>query len=188
MGATGVGKTSFLQILAGINSYYTGEILYDNVNLSNVNEEFLSNYRTYITADYNMLQGSIWDNLRLAKSDLTEEELIDALKMVNMKEHMENIGFYNELHNGKKLSSGQRQRLSLARVFLKTPKILILDEPFSALDHRTTQEILLRILQRHKDATVIVTCHNKSILNYANLAIYLDYNGVIIDTPNNIKY
>src|SRR5699024_7868037 len=124
-----------------------------------------------------LFNASIRDNLLYAKSDATEEELIQACKEANIHTFISNLpdGYDTEVGNrGIKLSGGEKQRLSIARVFLKDPKILILDEATSSLDSLSEgliQEALRSLL---KNKTSLVIAHRLSTIMSADKILVLE--------------
>ena len=130
-----------------------------------------------VTQETYLFNASIRDNLLYAKSDATEEELIQACKEANIHTFISNLpdGYDTEVGNrGIKLSGGEKQRLSIARVFLKDPKILILDEATSSLDSLSEgliQEALSSLL---KNKTSLVIAHRLSTIMSADKILVLE--------------
>ena len=134
IGQTGSGKSSFVKLLYGVFRNYEGKILLDDTDLKAYNIKTVRDKIAVITQDVFIFNDTIENNLKIAKPDATEEEIINALKkakadfVFRLKDTIKTI--IGE--RGSSLSGGERQRLAIARIFLKNPDIIIIDE---ALPH-----------------------------------------------------
>ncbi len=183
VGPSGGGKSTLSELIPRFFDPASGEILIDGTPLTSCSQHSLRNLMSSVAQDTILFNDSIANNLRLAKLDATEEEVIRAAKAANAHKFiMETEEGYNTNigDRGLKLSGGQRQRLSIARAILKNPDILILDEATSALDtesEKLVQESLEHLLSGR---TSIVVAHRLSTIYNADKILVID-RGMIVE-------
>lgn len=162
-GASGAGKSTILNILGGMDSPTSGEIIVDGSKISDFNAKELTTYRRYdigfVFQFYNLVQNlTVVENVELA-TEICNDPL-DVLETVT------NVGLYDRRDNfPAQLSGGEQQRVAIARALAKNPKLLLCDEPTGALDYNTGKAIL-KLLQdtcRQQNMTVIVITHNLAL-------------------------
>ncbi len=162
-GASGAGKSTILNILGGMDTSSSGEIIVDGSRIDEMNERELTDYRRYdigfVFQFYNLVQNlTALENVELA-TEITKNPL-DArlvLKEVGLEDRMNNFP--------SQLSGGEQQRVAIARALAKNPKLLLCDEPTGALDYVTGKQIL-KLLQdtcRNSGMTVIIITHNLAL-------------------------
>lgn len=186
LGPSGAGKTTILNILGGMDSPTSGEIIIDDTDISKYNKKELTKYRRYdigfVFQFYNLVGNlTALENVELAnqicKNPKDSEE---TLKKVGLKGRMN--------HFPAQLSGGEQQRVSIARALAKNPKILLCDEPTGALDSKTGK-IIIKLLQdtchETKTTTIIIT-HNSIIAQIADKVIKVK-NGTIESIEKNLK-
>ena len=177
VGPSGAGKSTIFNLIPRLYDVTGGEIKMGGHDIRDLDLHFLRQNIGMVTQETYLFNASIRDNLLYAKSDATEEELIQACKEANIHTFISNLpdGYDTEVGNrGIKLSGGEKQRLSIARVFLKDPKILILDEATSSLDSLSEgliQEALSSLL---KNKTSLVIAHRLSTIMSADNIIVLE--------------
>lgn len=180
VGHTGSGKSTFLKLLYGVFRNYEGNIYLDIRELKDYNIYSIRENIAVITQDVFIFNDTVENNLRIAKPNATEEELIQAIKKAK-------ADFVFKLKDGLKtvigergsiLSGGERQRLALARIFLKNPDIVIIDEGTSALDINTEKEVMDSIYEHFKDKTILIIAHRLNTLEKCNKIIVFE-NGEI---------
>ncbi len=171
LGASGAGKSTILNILGGMDSATTGNVIVDNQDISTFNDSQLCDYRRYdigfVFQFYNLVQNlTAKENVELAaqicKNPLDVEE---TLKMVGLQDRMNNFP--------SQLSGGEQQRVAIARAVAKNPKLLLCDEPTGALDYVTGKQVL-KVLQDmcYKNGiTVIMITHNGALAAMAQKVI-----------------
>ncbi len=159
IGHTGSGKTTFLRALAGLLQY-DGSIKYDDVELKEINRESFRRHIGFFTQQPFIFAGSVRENLLIAKPDASEEEMKKALEL-SVCDFVKSLDDPLE-EGGRNLSGGEMQRLTLARLFLKNPDIIFLDEVTSAMDVKTEQIVLKNIFEFFKDKTIILVAHRFS--------------------------
>lgn len=169
VGPSGEGKTTVLRMLLGLIHPERGEVFLrgkDGQPIP-VNAETRC-FFAYVPQGNTILSGTIADNMRMAKQDATDEEIVEALKTACAWEFVEKMpGTINSSvgERGRGLSEGQAQRLAIARAILRDAPILLLDEATSALDVATERRVLQSIISRDPNKLCIVTTHRPSVLN-----------------------
>ncbi len=169
VGSSGEGKTTVLRLLLGIIEPTDGSCVFvpkDGTPLT-VSAESRA-LISYVPQGNTLLSGTIAENMRLAKPEATDEEIIAALQLACAWEFVEKLpeGINNNIYErGKGLSEGQAQRISIARALLRDAPILLMDEATSALDIDTERKVLGNILQKNPDRTCIITTHRPSVLS-----------------------
>ena len=177
VGPSGAGKSTIFNLIPRLYDVTGGKIKMGGHDIRDLDLHFLRQNIGMVTQETYLFNASIRDNLLYAKSDATEEELIQACKEANIYTFISNLpdGYDTEVGNrGIKLSGGEKQRLSIARVFLKDPKILILDEATSSLDSLSEgliQEALSSLL---KNKTSLVIAHRLSTIMSADKILVLE--------------
>jgi len=189
VGHSGSGKSTLLNLIPRIYDPVAGEISMDGQNIKNVNLSSLRSEISIVDQNTTLFDDTIFNNIKYAKPYADNEEIYKAAELSMCSEFINN--FENKFdtmigENGIKLSGGEKQRLSIARAFLKNSKIILLDEATSSLDSETEDKIqkALNILTSNK--TTLVIAHRLStILNSDN--IYVMDKGFVIDTGTHEK-
>lgn len=182
VGLSGSGKTTLLNLVARFYHPKTGKISIGGID----NQQFdLRSYResmAYVSQESGLYSGTIKENLLYGLNrNVSEDELIRACKDANAYEFIQMFeeGFNTEIgHLGEKLSGGQQQRVALARVILRQPKFLLLDEATANLDNQATQEVVHGLRNIMKNCTTIMVTHEREVMKYADQVIVLE-NGEI---------
>jgi ATP-binding cassette subfamily B protein len=188
VGMSGAGKTTLIKCLLRYFDVDSGSILIDGNDIKAITQQSLRDAISIIPQDITMFHRSIQENLRLAKPNATDKELIAACKKANIhNDIMQMPEAYETIvgERGVKLSGGQRQRVAIARAILKDTPILILDEATSSLDTATEkliQSAINEVLETSK-ATVIAIAHRLSTIKHMDRIIVLD-NGKIVEEGN----
>ncbi len=168
VGKSGEGKSTILNLIPRIYDVEAGEILIDKVNVKELNTETLRNIVSVVPQSPYIFNMSIKENLKLVKTDATDEELKIACKKANIFDFIKSkeSGFDTIVgEGGVILSGGQKQRLAIARAFLKDSKILLLDEATSALDNESQNEIKKAISELKSTCTIIIVAHRLSTVS-----------------------
>ena len=171
VGESGAGKTTLLNILGGMDSLTSGDVIVDGVNISKFNKRQLTDYRRYdigfVFQFYNLIPNlTAIENVEIA-AQLSKDSLDAAavLEQVGLKDRTGNFP--------AQLSGGEQQRVAIARALAKRPKLLLCDEPTGALDYKTGKSIL-KLLQdtiRANNMTVIIITHNHALTAMADRVI-----------------
>lgn len=180
-GASGNGKSTLLKLIMRFWDKDSGRILLNLSDVTDINVSSLKENVTLISQTTYLFHGTIADNLRIAKGNATDEEIITACKKANIHDHITSLeNGYNTIIGGKTagLSSGEAQRIGLARAFLRDAKLLLLDEPTGNVDCINEGIILRSILENARDKAVIIVSHRDSSLSIAD-KIYSMKNGTL---------
>ena len=184
VGHSGSGKSTLLNMIPRIYLPTSGNIYFDNQDISKVNLASLRNQISIVDQNTTLFDDTVLNNIKYAKPDADKEDIIEAAKLSMSDEFINNLenGYETMIgENGVKLSGGEKQRLSIARAFLKNSKIILLDEATSSLDSETEGKIQKALNKLTTNKTTIVIAHRLStILNSDN--IYVVDNGKIVDS------
>lgn len=181
IGATGSGKSTLVSLIGRSYDATEGSVSIFGSDVKKWNLNALRGTVGIVPQKAVLFKGTIRDNLKWGKEDATEEEMLLALKQAQALDFVLEKGLDAEVsQGGKNFSGGQRQRLSIARAFIKNPEILILDDSSSALDYKTDSE-LRRTISEIKKATVFVVSQRTSSLLSMDRIIVLD-KGAIVDS------
>ena len=183
VGPSGSGKSTVVNLIPRLYDVQDGRVTINGVDVRYIDLSYLRSKIGVVTQEAYLFNGTIKENLLYAKADATDEELIDACKTANIYDFILNQpeGFETEVGNrGLKLSGGEKQRLSLARVILKDPRILILDEATSALDSISENSIQNALETMMKGRTSIVIAHRLSTILKADKILVVK-DGVIAE-------
>jgi ATP-binding cassette, subfamily B, bacterial len=182
VGTTGAGKTTVLSLLARFYEKDSGQILLDDFEISSVNKTSLRNQLAYVSQEPFLFNGTVRENLELAKRGASNEEIWNALRTANAE------NFVRELPNqldtnvgerGVKLSGGEKQRLSIARALLKDAPILLLDEATASVDSETERQIQAALDHLMQNRTAFVIAHRLSTIQNAHRTYVLEKGNVI---------
>ena len=182
VGPSGAGKTTFTYLLPRLYDVERGAVKIDGMDVRDIRLESLGEIIGMVTQETYLFNSSVRDNLRYGNIDATDEQLEAAARAAHIYERIADMpeGFDTIVgERGYKLSGGEKQRLAIARVILKNPRLLILDEATSALDthsERLVQEALTPLM---KDRTTIAIAHRLSTILAADTILYLDKGRVI---------
>ncbi len=183
VGPTGAGKSTLINLLCRFYDPNRGAVFIDDHNLKEISPRSLHAQMGIVLQDPFLFSDTIMENIRYGRLDATDEEIVEAAKVVNAHEFITRLpeGYNTEvLEGGSNLSMGQKQLISFARALLADPKILILDEATSSVDPYTElliKEALERLL---RDRTSFVIAHRLSTVRNADRIIVLD-NGRIVE-------
>ncbi len=183
VGGSGGGKTTICHLIMRFYEIDSGEILLDNVNITDITRKSLRSNMAIVTQDVFIFDGTIRENISFGKIDASEEEIIKAAKDAGIHDYVMTLenGYDSWVgERGVSLSGGQRQRISIARAFLKNPKVLILDEATSALDNITEAQIQAAIYNLSEGKTTLVVAHRLSTIKNADKILVLE-DGKIVE-------
>lgn len=167
VGPSGAGKSTLINLIPRLYDVQSGSVKLDGIDVRALDLGFLRSNIGMVTQDTYLFNGTIRENLLYAKPEATEEELIDACKKANIYAFIQNqeLGFDTPVGNrGLKLSGGEKQRLSIARVLLKDPAILVFDEATSSLDSISENLIQQAIEPLIQTRTSILIAHRLSTI------------------------
>jgi len=182
VGHTGAGKSTIINLLTRFYEADSGEISIDGIPINDLKKSDLRGATGYVTQESFLFNGSVRENLVLAREGATEEEMWDALRAANASAFVEalprqldtNVG-----ERGVKLSVGEKQRIAIARVILKNPPILLLDEATASVDTETEKLIQGALEKLMSNRTSFVIAHRLSTVRNADRIYVLDHGMVV---------
>ncbi len=189
VGISGSGKSTLLNLIPRIYDPNSGEISIDGQNVNEINLYSLRKEISIVDQNITLFDDTVFNNIKYAKPDATDDQIFKAAEESICSEFinkLENRFNTNIGENGVKLSGGEKQRLSIARAFLKDSKIILLDEATSSLDSDTEQKIQKALETLTKDKTTIVIAHRLSTILNSNQIFVMDKGRVIDRGKHNI--
>ncbi len=186
IGASGSGKTTIAHIISGFYSKTSGDILYNNISIDEIERQSLRENIFLVLQMPILFNNSLRFNITMGNEVISDEEIYKALKIAQLYESIENMP--NKLDtivgkHGIRLSGGQRQRLSIARMIIANPAIVIFDESTSALDVHTETKLFSDLEEFLKNKTVITIAHRLSTVKNADM-IYVIDDGKLVQSGN----
>lgn len=188
VGRTGSGKSTIASLIYRFYEPTKGQILFDDVDYLNLPQKFIRSNIGFILQDAMLFDDTIANNIRYGKQDATIEEIKEVCRKVGLDEVIEkSINKYDTRvgEGGLLLSNGQKQLVAFARVLLKNPDIIILDEATSSIDSKTEQLIQECINTQFKDKTCIFIAHRLSTIKDVDNIIYIDKGQIVEQGSHN---
>jgi ATP-binding cassette subfamily B protein len=182
VGHTGAGKSTVINLLTRFYESDSGLISIDGIPIDTLKKSALRDAMGYVTQESFLFNGSVRENLILAKADATDEQMWDALRAANASAFVEALPQQLETNVGErgvKLSVGEKQRISIARVILKNPPILLLDEATASVDTETEKLIQGALERLMANRTSFVIAHRLSTVRNADRIYVLDHGKVV---------
>ena len=175
-----------VKLLVGLYSPLNGDIHYNNISVTNLDKDELQQQLGFVTQDTQLFAGTIRENLLFVKPNATDEELNQALEKAacNSLIARSEKGIDTVIgEGGMKLSGGEKQRLSIARALLRSPRLMVFDEATSALDSLTEEAIsnTIKAITNQKEHITVLIAHRLSTIMHADRIFVLE-KGVIIET------
>ena len=187
VGESGCGKSTFLKLLLRFWERGGGEINYDDIDIDKINTDSLLKNVTMVSQSTYLFEETIEDNLRIAKPDATQEEIENACKMASVHDFIMTLpdGYKTQvIALGDNLSAGEKQRIGLARAFLRGSELILLDEPTSNVDS-INEGIILKALKEQKNKkSIIIVSHRESTMAIAS-RIYKVADGIMTEEIKN---
>ena len=171
VGANGAGKSTLLKLLMRFWDVQKGRVRLSGTDVSSINTGDLREMESFVTQETHLFHDSIKNNLRIAKLDATDDEIVAACKKAAVHEFIMTLpqGYDTPVGElGDTLSGGERQRLGVARAFLHDAPYILLDEPTSNLDSLNEAVILKSLAEERKDKTVVLVSHRASTMRIAD--------------------
>lgn len=179
VGRSGSGKSTLLKLFMRFWNVQSGKIRISNVDIDNINTENLRETESFVTQETHLFHDSIKNNMRIAKLDATDEEIVAACKKASVHNFIMSLpnGYDTQVGElGDTLSGGERQRIGLARAFLHDAPFMLLDEPTSNLDSLNEAVILKSLCEESDGRTVVLVSHRQSTMRIAD-KVYSVENG-----------
>ncbi len=178
LGLSGVGKSTLIDLLHRHYDPHKGAIRLDGSDLKDLNLEAMRRKIAVVSQDLVLFRGSFTDNIRYGSDHATDRQVIEAAKAAQLHEHIIALpqGYDSDVGvDGRTLSAGQKQRLSIARAVLADPLILILDEATAALDAQTEEKLMAQIDNLFSRRTQIIISHRASSFRGADLILQMSH-------------
>ncbi len=182
VGHTGAGKTTLVKLLMRFYDVWSGTIEIGGTNINTVTKNELRRSFGMVLQDTWLFRGTIMENIRYAKHDATDEEVIEAAKKAQADAFINQLpnGYHMELaDDAANISEGQKQLITIARAILKNPDILILDEATSSVDTRTESMIQLAMTNLMKGRTNFVIAHRLSTIRNADNILVMEQGNIV---------
>ena len=177
VGESGCGKSTFLKLMLRFWERNDGEINYNDIDIDKINTNSLLKNVTMVSQSTYLFEETIEDNLRIAKSDATQEEIENACKMASVHDFIMTLpdGYKTQVGTlGDNFSAGEKQRIGLARAFLRGSELILLDEPTSNVDS-INEGIILKALKEQKNKkSIILVSHRESTMAIADKVYKID--------------
>lgn len=182
VGASGSGKSTIAKLLLKYYEPESGEILLDGVNIEEFSNESLRKAISYVPQNIELFSKSIYDNIRVSKRNATLDEVKEAAKAADAHDFIKRLPmqyhtYLEEAGNG--LSGGEKQRIALARAFLKKNEFYILDESTSSLDFATENVIFDMIYNRFREKSMLIIAHRLATVKKCDEIIVLDKGEIV---------
>ena len=187
VGLSGAGKSTLISLLDKFYTADNGSILLDGVNINEIDTTYLRNHIGLVLQKNHIFQGSIADNIRYGKPDASLDEIIQAATKASIHEQIMQLENTYE-SDATMLSGGQQQRIALARMFLKNPPIIFLDEPTASLDAIATEQIKKSLDAIKQGRTVIMISHSLSQIIDADYTYVLENGHMVEHGTHDVLY
>ena len=186
LGRNGAGKSTLLSAMVGGMDLTSGELRLDNLSLPHLDMADVRRNVGYMTQNARLFYGTLRENITLGTPRATDEEIFAVLEMCGAASYVQKLpkGLDHPImENGVGLSGGQRQSILLARMFLRDPNIVLLDEPTASLDEHTEREFIQRLGQWLGNRTLIVATHRVPVLELVERVVVLKEGMLVMDAP-----
>ena len=182
VGGTGAGKSTLMSLVPRFYDPIGGRVLLDGVDIRDITKKSLRNQMSIVLQDTLLFSTTIRENIAYGRPDATEEEIIEAAKRAQAHDFImaQPDGYRSQVgERGGHLSVGQRQRLGIARAFLKNAPVLLLDEPTSALDPTTEASIMATIEELMRGRTTLIITHRIATIHHLGTIVVLGNGGIV---------
>lgn len=182
VGATGAGKSTIVNLFCRFYEPKAGRILVDGIDYTEMPENWIHQNLGYVLQSPHLFSGTIAENIRYGNLAATDEQIIEAAKLVDAHEFIVNLenGYETQVgEGGGMLSTGQKQLISFARTLVRNPRLFVLDEATSSIDTETEQKIQKAIAQVLKGRTSFVVAHRLSTIRNADKIIVVEHGAIL---------
>ena len=186
VGKIGSGKSTLLKLLSGLVTPIQGLVQVDSVDLSHLHPDDIRMHFGFVHQQSTLFSGTLKENLLLGAPDAGDEDILRVCQMTGVDRIAASLpnGYETYLvERGQQLSGGQRQAISIARMMLGDPKIVLMDEPTSAMDHQSEQELLTQLKPWLVGRTLVVVTHRGTLMQLVDRVIAIDSGRIVADGP-----
>lgn len=184
IGKMGSGKTTVEKLILGLYTPNNGSILFDNIELSQIDPADVRQNISYVSQDVVLFKGTVKDNILYKEQDATDAQIIKAAELSGVSNFVNAHprGFDMEVgERGMGLSGGQKQSIAIARALLMNTPIYMFDEPTNSMDGNEEMKLIKRLKVTLKDKSIILVTHKPALLELVDRIIVLDYGKIILD-------
>jgi ATP-binding cassette subfamily C protein LapB len=186
LGRNGAGKSTLLQGLSGLLQPKSGEVLIDDMALAHIDTADVRRGVALLSQSSRLFHGTLHENLTLGAPDATDQQIFDALEMVGADEFVRRaqagLGYAIQ-EGGSGMSGGQTQALLLARLLLRDPAVVLLDEPTAAMDEAAERHFIERFSVWANRRTLVIATHRMRVLDLVDRLIVIQAGGIALDQP-----
>lgn len=190
IGRVGSGKTTIGRLLVGFYEPTEGQIRVDGVDIRQYDPADLRSGVGFVLQDTDLFYGKLRDNITLGKPSATDDEVLNAARLSGVEDFIAGhpLGYEMPIaEGGRSLSGGQKQAIGLARILIRQPKIIFLDEPTAHFDVRSEADFLQRLKSlAAQNMTVLISTHRPSLLNYVDRLLVFDRGRLVADGPRDL--
>ncbi len=190
LGPIGAGKSTLLRLLSGMYHPQEGRVLLDNLDLSHINRQVVSQYVGYLQQDHRLFQGTLRENLLIGLPDPGDDALLSAMRRTGMDRFVASHpkGLDRAImEGGKGLSGGQKQLVAFTRLVLCSPSIMLLDEPTATMDDEQESRCLRVLAQAAQEGKgMVIVTHKPSVLPLVTRIIVIVGNSIVLDGPRDV--
>jgi len=186
VGKIGSGKTSLLRLIAGLYDATEGSVKIDQSDVTHMHPDDIRRHVGVVMQTPMLFSGTLKENLLMGNPEATDEQLKQATQIAGVDQIASNLpdGYETVLaERGQQLSGGQRQAVCIARALIGDPKIVIMDEPSSAMDSGSEQQLLVDLKEILKDKTLILITHRGTLLGLVDRVVVFDSGRILADGP-----
>ena len=186
VGKIGSGKTSLLRLIAGLYDVTEGSVKIDQSDVTHMHPDDIRRHVGVVMQTPMLFSGTLKENLLMGNPEATDEQLKQATQIAGVDQIASNLpdGYETVLaERGQQLSGGQRQAVCIARALIGDPKIVIMDEPSSAMDSGSEQQLLVDLKEILKDKTLILITHRGTLLGLVDRVVVFDSGRILADGP-----
>ncbi len=186
LGRNGAGKSTLLQAMAGGVEIIQGDVRLDNLSLAQIDMADLRRNIGFLSQNARLFFGTLRENLTLGAPHASDAQIFEALEVSGAAAFVKQLAkglAHPIMEGGNGLSGGQRQSILLARMLLRSPNIVLLDEPSASLDEHTEREFIQRLNQWLGNRTLIVATHRVPVLELVERVVVLKEGQLVMDAP-----
>ena len=186
LGRNGAGKSTLLQALSGLLEPRSGSVLLDGMEVGHIDPADVRRDVGLLSQNARLFHGTLRENLTLGTPQATDEELLVALQAAGAWSYVSRLPLgldHLVQEGGAGLSGGQRQGIVLARMLLRSPQVLLMDEPTNALDDVAEREVIANLRQLSTERTLVVATHRTAVLDVVDRVIVIDHGAILLDGP-----